>query len=90
MWSCRRLQAEMFRSKRSPGQMGKDPHYVRLAIQQGVVKFGVAMKVGDASEFSYYCPDRKVWEETGYFRDVTKEKALHDRTGKFSRGIATL
>lgn len=28
--------------------MGKDPHYVRLAIQQGVVKFGVAMKVGDA------------------------------------------
>lgn len=24
--------------------MGKDPHYVRLAIQQGVVKFGVAMK----------------------------------------------
>ena len=55
--------------------MGKDPHYVRLAIQQGVVKFGVAMKVGDASEFSYYCPDRKVWEETGYFRDVTKEKA---------------
>ena len=26
--------------------MGKDPHYVRLAIQQGVVKFGVAMKVG--------------------------------------------
>ena len=55
--------------------MGKDPHYVRLAIQQGVVKFGVAMKGGDASEFSYYCPDRKVWEETGYFRDVTKEKA---------------
>lgn len=48
---------------------------MRIAIQQGVVKFGVAMKVGDASEFSYYCPDRKVWEETGYFRDVTKEKA---------------
>ena len=55
--------------------IGKDPHYIRLAIQQGIFKFGVAMKVGNSNEFSYYCPDRKVWEETGYFRDVRKEKA---------------
>ena len=44
--------------------MGKDPHYVRRAIQQGVVKCGVAMKVGDASEFSDYGPDRQVGAET--------------------------
>ena len=25
------------------------------------------MKVGDSREYSYYCPDNKVWEETGYF-----------------------
>ncbi len=25
------------------------------------------MKVGDSREFSYYCPDKKVWEETGFF-----------------------
>ena len=25
------------------------------------------MKVGNSREDSYYCPDKKVWEETGYF-----------------------
>ena len=54
----------------------KDPHYIRLAIQAGVLKFGVAMKMENSNEYSYYCPDRKVWEETGYFRNVAKEKAL--------------
>lgn len=24
------------------------------------------MKVGNSREYSYYCPDKKVWEETGY------------------------
>ena len=47
--------------------IGKDTHYIRLAIQQGIFKFGVAMKMENSSEFSYYCSDRKVWEETGYF-----------------------
>lgn len=56
--------------------IGKDPHYIRLAIQAGVLKFGVAMKMKNSNEYSYYCPDRKVWEETGYFRNVAKEKAL--------------
>jgi len=22
----------------------------------------------DSSEYSYFCPDKKVWEKTGYFR----------------------
>ena len=55
---------------------GKDPHYIWIGIRQGIFKFGVAMKMENSNEFSYYCPDRKVWEETGYFRDVRKEKAL--------------
>ena len=33
--------------------IGKDAQYV--------------IKVGSSNEFSYYCPDKKVWEETGYF-----------------------
>jgi len=41
--------------------------YVRLGIQQGLLKFGTAKKVERSNEFSYYCPDKKVWEETGYF-----------------------
>ena len=60
--------------------IGKDAHYVRIGIQQGILKFGVAMKMGDSNEFSYYCSDRKVWEETGYFNGEAKkqgkEKAL--------------
>ncbi len=47
--------------------MGKDPMYVRLGIQQGVLKFGIAIKVGTSNEFSYYCSDKLVWEQTGYF-----------------------
>ena len=54
--------------------MGKDAQYIRVAIQKGLLKFGVAMKMDNSSEFSYYCPDRKVWEETGYFRDVTETR----------------
>ena len=54
--------------------IGKDAHYVRIGIQQGILKFGVAMKMGDSNEFSYYCSDRKVWEETGYFNGEVKKQ----------------
>lgn len=47
--------------------IGKDAQYIRIGIQQGILKFGTAMKVGDSREYSYYCHDKKVWEETGYF-----------------------
>ena len=47
-----------------------DAQYVRVGIQQGVLKFGVAIKMEDSNEYNYYCPDKKVWEETGYFRSV--------------------
>lgn len=54
--------------------IGKDAQYVRLGIQQGILKFGTAIKVGNSKEFSYYCSDKRVWEETGYFNsESTKE-----------------
>jgi hypothetical protein len=52
--------------------MGKDAQYVRVGIQKGILKFGVAIKMENSKEYSYYCPDRKVWEETGYFNDQLK------------------
>lgn len=52
--------------------IGKDDQYVRVGIQQGVLKFGVAIKLEGSNEYNYYCPDKKVWEETGYFKDVPK------------------
>ncbi len=50
--------------------IGKDPQYVRVGLQQGILNFGYVLKLEDSNEFNYYCPDRKVWEETGYFRTV--------------------
>lgn len=52
--------------------IGKDAQYVRIGLQQGILKFGCAMKLENSSEFNHYCPDKKVWEETGYFRDPSK------------------
>ena len=51
--------------------IGKDAQYSRLGIQKGILKFGCAMKMENSSEYSYYCPDKKVWEETGYFKEET-------------------
>ena len=47
--------------------MHKDAQFVRIGIQQGIFKFGYAMKKENSSEYNYYCPDRKVWEEIGYY-----------------------
>ena len=51
--------------------IGKDAQYIRLGIQKGILKFWCAMKMENSSEYSYYCPDKKVWEETGYFKEET-------------------
>ena len=49
--------------------IGKDQQSIRIGLQKGILNFGYALKKDNSSEFNYYCPDRKVWEETGYFRD---------------------
>ena len=48
--------------------IGKDPQFIRIGLQKGILKFGFALKKDTSTEFNYYCPDKKVWEETGYFR----------------------
>ena len=50
--------------------IGKEAQYIRLGLQKGILKFGYAMKMENSSEYNYYCPDKKVWEETGYFKAV--------------------
>jgi len=54
---------------------GKDPNYIRVGLQQGFLKFGIAVKMEGSSEYNYYCPDKKVWEETGYFHDPNESLA---------------
>lgn len=48
--------------------IGKDAQYIRYGLQKGIFTFGYAVKLENSSEYNYYCPDRKVWEETGYFK----------------------
>ena len=55
--------------------MHKDPKFIRFGIQMGVLKFGVAMKIEGKCNYSYYCSDRKVWEEIGYFNPIPDEKS---------------
>ena len=47
--------------------------YIRVGMQQGFLKFGTAFKFEGSTEYNYYCPDKKVWEETGYFRKVSAD-----------------
>lgn len=51
----------------------KDPNYIRIGLQQGFLKFGTAIKMTGSSEYSYFCPDKKVWEETGYFKESAEK-----------------
>ena len=39
--------------------MHKDAQYVRVGLQQGIFRFGYAIKLDDSNEYNYYCPDRK-------------------------------
>ncbi|WP_296880406.1 hypothetical protein [Thomasclavelia sp.] len=48
---------------------GKDIQYIRYGLQKGFMTFGYAYQKGNSSEYNYYCPDKKVWEELGYYSD---------------------
>ncbi|AMC93085.1 flagellar hook-length control protein [Erysipelothrix larvae] len=43
--------------------------FLREGLKQGFLKFGYACKKNDSQVFSFYCPDKLVWEELGYFND---------------------
>ena len=48
---------------------GKDPQFIRIGLQKGILKFGYALRKDNSSEYNYYCPDKQVWEQLGYFKD---------------------
>lgn len=51
---------------------GKSQQFIRIGLQRGILKFGYAYKLNSDKVYSYYYPDKLVWEQTGYFRDVTE------------------
>ena len=48
--------------------IGKVTKFIRIGLQKGILTFEFALKKDNLSAFNYYCPDKKVWEETGYFK----------------------
>lgn len=60
--------------------IGKSQQFIRVGLQKGILKFGYAYKVNSEKVHSYYCPDKLVWEQTGYFRDVIE---IHDEKEVF-------
>ncbi len=48
---------------------GKNPQFIRIGLQKKILNFGYAFKHDGSTEYSYYCPDKQVWEATGYFND---------------------
>lgn len=48
---------------------GKSPRYIREGLKQGIFQFGYAIRSKDKSIYSYYCPDKLVWEHLGYFNE---------------------
>ena len=46
---------------------GKSLCFLREALKQGIMHFGYAFRKDGAKNYSFYCPDKLVWEELGYF-----------------------
>ena len=53
---------------------GKSQQFIR--IQKRILQFGYALKQEGSSEYNYFCPDKKVWEETGYFKDMSNDDVV--------------
>ena len=54
--------------------LGKDAQFIRLGLQEGIFDFGYAIKSPGKTSWSYFCPDKKVWESTGYFKEGPRKK----------------
>ncbi len=52
---------------------GKSSDFLREGLKQGFLTFGFACKREGSQHYSFYCPDKLVWEELGYFKEVVKE-----------------
>ena len=55
---------------------GKSQRFIRIGIQKRILQFGYALKQEGSSEYNYFCPDKKVWEETGYFKDMSNDDVV--------------
>lgn len=47
---------------------GLTSELIKDGIEADIFRFGYSFRVGKG-ERVFYCPDKRVWEETGYFND---------------------
>lgn len=52
---------------------GKSAQFIRIGLQKGILNFGYAIHQTSSNTYSYYCPDKLVWERTGYFSGLNEE-----------------
>ena len=55
---------------------GKSQQFIRIGIQKRILQIGYALTQEGSSEYTYICPDKKVWEETGYFKDMSNDDVV--------------
>lgn len=49
--------------------VGKSDMFLREGLKRGIFHFGYAIQKGPGKNYSFYCPDKLVWEELGYFNE---------------------
>lgn len=47
--------------------MGKSIPLIKRGLRSGVLDFGYAISSESGKRYSYFCPDKLVWEKTGYY-----------------------
>ena len=53
---------------------GKSENSIKRGLREGLLHFGVAMKSESGNQYSYFCPDKLVWEKIGYFNPAPDEQ----------------
>lgn len=46
---------------------GRSPQFLARGLREGIFDFGFAVKSESGNQYSYFCPDKLVWEKLGYF-----------------------
>lgn len=47
--------------------IGKSAYFIKRGLRTGALDFGYAVKSENSDRYGYYCPDKLVWEKTGYY-----------------------
>lgn len=52
---------------------GRSEDFLKRGLREGVFDFGYALKADNGTRYSYFCPDKLVWDKLGYFNPKPKD-----------------